>query len=1212
MRDGPPPKHAFRIAAVYAIFGTAWILLSDRVANALVSDQSALDHVQTLKGWFFIAVTALLLHLLIRRQLSAANHEATARLQAEREQNLARREADEANRRLTLAARSASLGYWEYDLSTQEIVCDSTLFKLYHIEPDRQPPTLADWFNILHPEDGGRIASALAETIAGRGEFHVQFRILHPGGAVRHLEGHATVERAPTGEALRVLGVNWDITERILAEQHYRLLADNVADVLWVLDLDTLAFTYMSPSVEKLRGFTAAEVLKQRLDECLTPASYALSEELLRTRLPAFLAGDPSAITGINEFEQYCKDGSTVWTEAVTAIRRRDQGGFELIGITRDITERRAAEHELATSARKLRHAETIAGIGHWSIRLGSDSVEGSENAARIYGLPPNQRWSFDAVKTIPLPQYRPMLDEAIRALVAGEKPYDVTFRIRRPTDAALVWIHSRAEYDAASETIFGTIQDITEQEKTFAALREATNRLNQAEAIAGVGNWTMDYETGLAHGSAGAIRMYGVDTDTLSLDQVRALVLPHHHRTLAEAHAALAREGRPFDIVYEIRRPADGRIVMIRSVARYDPETRTSFGVMQDITEREATLAALRANEAKFRLLVGNAPVVLFQVGTDGRLRMSEGGGLGQLGLRPGQAVGESVFDLYREYPAITAAVRRALTGQSIHDNVQVGKTWFEIYYSPMVDDAGKTTDVIGLAIDITERKRAESLLRLESAALAAAAPAVVITDARGIIEWANRSFTSLSGYTVAEAVGRDLGRLVQTGKQSQDFYRRLWATILAGETWHGEIVNRTKAGTLVPEEQTITPVRDEHGRIAHFIAIKQDISERRRLQEQVLRSQRLDSIGRLAGGIAHDLNNILAPILMAPAVLREAVADPSAHEVLDAIETSANRGAAIIRQLLTFSRGSGGERQPVQLRHIVRDMLAITRETFPKNIETRTDLPTEPWLVQGDATQLHQVLMNLCVNARDAMPEGGTLTIALENVELDADAVAGHDDCAPGPHVLLGIFDTGTGIPPEHHDKVFDPFFTTKEVGKGTGLGLATVLGIVRSHRGFVALHSEPGAGTQMRVYLPAAKTCAVPPAQAEGPLPPRGRDELILVVDDEENVRRVTRRLLEHHGYRVLAAADGAEALARYQQNRDSIRLVVTDLLMPVMDGPTLIRAIHEISPEQAIVAVSGHTGPAGDEALRVGTDVVALLGKPYTRRTLLKAVDQALRA
>ena len=1087
MRAGTPLTQSLRISALYAGFGAAWILFSDRAAATLVHDPATLVLVHTLKGWLFIAVTALLLFHLVRRQLSATTAAATARATAEIERTHAREEATSAGQRLALATQAAHLGTWEWEIATGRLHSDARMHALYGLTPGGQPETFAVWMQCIHPDDQGQVRALVQASLDGRQDYHTQFRVRWPDRQTRIIEAHATVQRDAAGHPLRMIGVNWDITERVLVEQRYRFLADNAGDVLWIIDLDTRCYTYVSPAIRRLRGCAPEELVGRPFEYGLVPSSVELIHQLLPARLQAFLAGDPAAITQSHEVEHFQPDGSTARSEIVTTFIHNDRGSIDIVGVTHDISRRHAAEQSLLRSTERLAHAEAVAGIGHWSINMDTKIVTGSPGTARLYGLPPGQRWPLAQIQSIPLPEYRPQLDEALRALIAGQQPYDITFKIRKPDTSELTIIHSRAEYDAASRTLFGTIQDIT---------------------------------------------------------------------------------------------------------------------------EREQTLAALRTSEAKLRLLVSNAPVVLFQIGADGLFRMSEGGGLAQLGLRPGQVDGRSAFEVYRDFPQICDQIRTALSGIPVHDQIQIGPIWFEIFYNPMVDAGSTVTDIIGLAIDISERKRAEALLRLESAALAAAALAIAITDDRGVIEWINPAFTTLTGYTAEEALGRDLGKLVQSGQQTADFYRQLWTTVLAGHTWHGELTNHHKDGTLLLEEETITPVRDEHGRIAHFIAIKQDISERKRLEEQALRSQRLDSVGRLAGGIAHDLNNILSPILMAPSVLRECITDPSAHEILDAVETSANRGAAIIRQLLTFSRGGGGERTPVQLRHIVRDMVAIIRETFPKNILTRIDLPPAPWLVEADATQLHQVLMNLCVNSRDAMPEGGTLTIAIENAELDAAAVTGYPGAAPGPHVILGVFDTGAGIAPAHLDKVFDPFFTTKEVGKGTGLGLATVLGIIRAHHGLVHVTSKPGAGTQVRVYLPASPSALVAPPVTEIALPPPAHGELVLVVDDEENVRRITRRILEHHGYRVIAASDGAEALARFQQHRATVRVVVTDLLMPFMDGPGFIHAVHQIDPTMRVIAVSGHAVAPDQQPLQAGTDVFAFLAKPYSQQSLLQTVADAL--
>jgi nitrogen-specific signal transduction histidine kinase/CheY-like chemotaxis protein len=395
----------------------------------------------------------------------------------------------------------------------------------------------------------------------------------------------------------------------------------------------------------------------------------------------------------------------------------------------------------------------------------------------------------------------------------------------------------------------------------------------------------------------------------------------------------------------------------------------------------------------------------------------------------------------------------------------------------------------------------------------------------------------------------------------------------------------------------------------VVGYVGTITDVTEKKQLESRLLRSQRLESVGRLASGIAHDLNNILAPMLMSAPVLREAIQDPDLRQLVDTIESSAVRGAGVIRQLLTFGRGLEGERIPVQLKSLVQDMCNIIRETFPKNIVAARETPAGAWLVRGDATQLHQILMNLCVNARDAMPDGGTLTLELENVEVNEAVASMNPGASPGRYVALGVTDTGTGISPENLDKIFDPFFTTKEVGKGTGLGLSTVIGIVKSHNGFIQVNSRLEQGTQFKVYLPACETSKDGEKKLKsGPLP-QGRGELVLLVDDEESIRQVARQALERHGYRMIEASDGTQGLAQYTQHQSEVRLVITDLAMPFMDGPAFIRALRQLNPKARIIAMSGH-----QSKLHVGhlppKSVQALLTKPFAAAELLQTLKQVL--
>ena len=391
-------------------------------------------------------------------------------------------------------------------------------------------------------------------------------------------------------------------------------------------------------------------------------------------------------------------------------------------------------------------------------------------------------------------------------------------------------------------------------------------------------------------------------------------------------------------------------------------------------------------------------------------------------------------------------------------------------------------------------------------------------------------------------------------------------------------------------------------------IVVNSRDITENRALEKQFLHAQRMEAIGTLAGGMAHDLNNILAPVLMVTGLLKTKLTSPQDQHILNMVENSAQRGAGIIRQLLMFSRGVAGERVAVQLRHLIKEMNDIMRETFPREITISNETPNSLWSVMGDATQLHQVLMNLCVNARDAMPKGGMLTIAARNLELGDNATQLHPQAKAGQYVVLSIEDTGQGIPQEIIGRIFDPFFTTKGVGKGTGLGLSTVIGIVKSHDGFVTVQSEPGKGTAFKFHLPVTKVLADAEPSSNEPSVP-GQGELILVVDDEDPVSLSTRLILEQQNYRVLVAHNGKEALTTFVQHQNSIKVVLTDIMMPVMDGLALAWALRAIKPDIAIIAATG-LDQEGKKAELQELGITEVLLKPCAPNMLLAAIGRAL--
>ncbi|PAW84957.1 MAG: hypothetical protein B9S33_10735 [Pedosphaera sp. Tous-C6FEB] len=765
--------------------------------------------------------------------------------------------------------------------------------------------------------------------------------------------------------------------------------------------------------------------------------------------------------------------------------------------------------------------------------------------------------------------------------------------------------------------------RDMTEQRRAHEALK-----LNEAKFRSLVNHipdavWTANQLGEQLFLSGNAEQIYGYPLADL-LAGGRRLGFDRIHpedapRVLAAWQNLFTRRER-FEVECRYARKDDREIwILVRASAIYEKDGQVvADGITSDITERKRAEAALRSSEERFQMVGRATNDVVWDWDLTNDLLWWGTGFQTLFGYPAGEIEPTIESWTSRVHPEEQARVVA-----KIHAAIDQGEQlWSDeyrfrrkdgsyafIYDRGFVikDTAGRPIRMIGAMQDMTERRQAEEQIRAQARLLDLAGDAIIVRNLNHEVLYWNHGAERIYGWSAAEVRGRRVTELVF--RDTKQFETAQTEILEQGE-WKGELKQFGRTGREIIVSSRWTLVRDAAGQPASVLVINSDITENKRLESQFLRAQRMESIGTLAGGVAHDLNNILAPIMMSAPLLRmKELPAVDFERLLDTIEINAQRGSDIVRQLLAFGRGIEGERVVVQPRHMIREMSKMARETFPKNISITSEVPDTLWPIRGDPTHLHQILLNLCINARDAMPGGGNLRITAENQLIDEHYAAQHAETKPGPYILLKVADSGHGIPREIMDKIFDPFFTTKEVGKGTGLGLATVMGIIKSHGGVISVSSEIGKGTSFNILLPALPGATA--AEADGPrqLLLRGEGETVLVVDDEPGILTATVRLLRTQNYQVLVATDGAEALSVFSKNRDRVQVILTDVMMPEMDGLALVRVVRKISPTLKIIASSGLERDAKFDELRA-LGVNAFLTKPYSAEKLLRVLREIL--
>jgi two-component system cell cycle sensor histidine kinase/response regulator CckA len=991
--------------------------------------------------------------------------------------------------------------------------------------------------------------------------------------------------------------------EKLLqSENRYRSLTKATAQIVWTTNAEGLVSGDL-PEWQAFTGQSTEEIAGYGCQRAIHPDDQKRTFEIWT-----------SAVTSgkLYELEYRLRRHDGVYRDfAVRAVPVFTQEGIisEWVGCCTDITEQKQASLQLAANQALLRMASRISRLGAWRAEVPALNVTWSDETAAIHDEAAGYSPSVATAIEYYIPAYRETIRKAFQSCAQEGVPFDLEAQIIS-AKGRQIWIRAMGEAvrnkDDAIIQVQGAVQDITARKLADKKIqsqlhelerwREAT--LDREERVQ-----SLKKEVNVALADSGKPPTYNESpSETCQIHPTEPAKEKNEESRLATLRSYGILDSpaeKDFDDLVTLAAHICGTPLAHISLVDKDRQWfKASFGTNITETPRDVSICshaigqtglfvvpdASKDDRFSHNPVVTGDPRIRFYAGSP--LTAPDGNSLGTLcvvDVEPRQLTEVQIQGLGVLSRHVMALIEvRQQTREMARSNAAL---------LGMLEDE---------RFDKTIIRQGEEQIAEQASFMDKAQDAIVVRNLLGEIQFWNKGAERMYGWQREDVLGR---------KMDAEFYADLAkveeinSQVAAKGEWTGELQHFTKGQSEIVVEARMTLICDQQGNPKSILTIETDITEKKKIEAQFMRAQRMESIGTLAGGIAHDLNNILSPILMSIDLLKGQSDSPQKKQILKTIQVCAKRGADIVRQVLSFARGMEGERIEVQPKHLLNELENIIKDTFPKDIRLHFSVPNDIWTIIGDPTQVHQVLLNLSLNARDAMPNGGNLSVSAENSVLDEQYAAMHTQVKPGHYVKIKVTDSGTGIPPKLIEKIFEPFFTTKELSKGTGLGLSTVMAIVKSHGGIINVYSEPGKGTSFSIYVPAVEmSTEALKEQLDRVNMPKGNGETILIVDDEASILSITGQTLEAYGYRVLTATDGADALGIYVQHRDLIAVVLTDMMMPVMDGAAMVHALKRINPTIKIIAASG-LNAEGEVNKATSGGIRHFLIKPYTAEVLL---------